>query len=98
MVDVVPDGGTGISTLVVRAYRADDAQAVAKALIAAAEKFVNKLNLRSNEDAVKFSESMVKETQLRLSDVEARLAAYRNSQLVWTRKRNPPSRWRSSAR
>lgn len=82
MVDVVPDGGTGISTLVVRAYRADDAQAVAKALIAAGEKFVNKLNLRSNEDAVKFSESMVKETQLRLSDVEARLAAYRNSQLV----------------
>lgn len=82
MVDVVTDGTTGISTVVVRAYRPDDAQAIAKALISAAEKFVNKLNVRSNEDTIRFSESMVKETQARLADVETRLAAYRNTQLV----------------
>ncbi len=82
MVDVGTEGATGISTVAVRAYRPDDAQKVAKALIAAAEQFVNKLNIRSNQDAVKFSELMVKEAQGRLSDVETRLAAYRNTQLV----------------
>ncbi|OYX86353.1 MAG: hypothetical protein B7Y75_03285 [Azorhizobium sp. 35-67-5] len=82
MVDVVTDGGSGISTLTVRAYRPDDASQLAQALLGITEKFVNRLNVRSNEDAVKFSESMVKEAQARLADVETRLADYRNTQLV----------------
>lgn len=82
MVDVVTDGGSGISTLTVRAYRPEDASQLAQALLGITEKFVNRLNVRSNEDAVKFSESMVKEAQARLADVETRLADYRNTQLV----------------
>ncbi|GGF80203.1 capsule polysaccharide export protein [Azorhizobium oxalatiphilum] len=82
LVSVETDGATGISTLVARAYRPEDAEVLAAALIQTAEQFVNKLNLRSNEDAVKFSEAMVKDAQVRLSDVETRLATYRNTQLV----------------
>ncbi len=82
MVDVVTDGSSGISTLTVRAYRPQDASQLALALLGVTEKFVNRLNVRSNEDAVKFSESMVKEAQARLADVETRLADYRNTQLV----------------
>lgn len=82
MVDVSTDGGSGISTLVVRTYRPEDAAQLANALISVTEKFVNRLNVRSNEDAVKFSETVVKEAQARLVDVETRLADYRNTQLV----------------
>ncbi|WP_051357397.1 hypothetical protein [Azorhizobium doebereinerae] len=82
MVDVTTDGSSGISTLVVRAYRPEDATALANALLKTAETFVNRLNVRSNADAVKFSETMVKEAQARLLDVETRLADYRNTQLV----------------
>ncbi len=82
IVDVVTDGGTGISRLTVRTHRADDASTLALSLLNITEKFVNRLNIRSNEDAVKFSESMLKEAQARLVDVENRLADYRNTQLV----------------
>lgn len=82
IVDVVTDGGTGISTLTVRTYRPEDASTLALALLGVTEKFVNRLNVRSNEDAVKFSETMLKEAQARLADVESRLAEYRNTQLV----------------
>ncbi len=40
-----------------RAYRPEDASQLARALLNITEKFVNRLNIRSNEDAVKFSEA-----------------------------------------
>lgn len=82
IVDVDVDGSTGISTIEVRAFRPADAQAIAAALIARGEDFVNGLNLRSNQDAISFAERLTQEAQARMVDVERRITAYRNKEML----------------
>lgn len=69
---------TGISTLRVEAFRPDDAQKVANALLDEGEMMVNQLNRRATENAVSDATAR-REAALRLAgEAQAELAAFRN--------------------
>ncbi len=61
-VSVEIDGTSGVSTLEVKAYRPEDAQRVAKALLAFSEELVNKLNDRARHDALAVFQQEVSNT------------------------------------
>jgi len=71
---------SGISTLEVKAYRAQDAQAIAKALVEDSEQLVNQLNERARSDAVSGAQHEVDVARDRISADQAQLTAYRISQ------------------
>lgn len=72
------DATTGISTLRVEAFRPDDAQALAEALLQGGEGLVNRLNDRAAAAAVAEAGQAVEEARARLTDAQARLTAFRN--------------------
>jgi capsular polysaccharide transport system permease protein len=74
------DSTTGLSTLEVKAYRPDDAQHIALALLGYSEQLVNKLNARMNNDTLSLARSEVARAEARLVDVQDRLTAYRSQQ------------------
>jgi capsular polysaccharide transport system permease protein len=76
-VSVDMDGSTGVSVLRVKAYRPEDAQIIAKALLASSEQLVNALNERSRQDALRSFQNEVKETQQRIAQIQTQLTAYR---------------------
>ncbi len=71
---------TGISTLKVRAFRPQDAQHIADALLAKSEIWVSKLNDRSLADTLAQSQRQVDDAEARLAKSQAALANYRTSQ------------------
>ncbi|WP_137129510.1 hypothetical protein [Rhizobium sp. FY34] len=81
-VDVKLDSVTGIVTLVARAFRPDDANRMANALLSISEEFVNGLNSRANLDAQAFAKDLLDQSQLELASVEAKLSAYRNTNMI----------------
>jgi BexC/CtrB/KpsE family polysaccharide export inner-membrane protein len=72
------DSTTGISTLRVEAFRPQDAQGMAEALLQGGERLVNRLNERAAADAVAQAERAQLEAQARLAAVQARLTSFRN--------------------
>ncbi|MBB5745339.1 chain-length determining protein [Brevundimonas variabilis] len=72
------DSTTGLSTLRVEAFSARDAQAMAEALLSSGESLVNRLNERSNTDAVANARLSQEEARTRLSEAQLQLAAFRN--------------------
>lgn len=82
LVDIDVDTTTGISTLQTRAFRPEDALALSKHILEYSDEFINRLNVRAHNDAISYAELLVKESNLRLSDVEQRLAAYRNREMI----------------
>ena len=76
-VSVSYDDEAGVSTLKVRAYRPEDAQKIAKALLAASERLINQLNERARQDAVSSFQHEVDQTQQRIAAIQAQLTAYR---------------------
>ena len=75
-------GDNGISALEVRAFRPDDAQAIALALLSHAEQLINKLNQRARADAVKFGEEVVRQAEERVADVHQRMTDFRNREMI----------------
>lgn len=69
---------TGISTLRVESFKAEDSQRLTQALLDGGESLVNRLNERSAARAVDDAERAVVEAEQRLSGVQARLNAFRN--------------------
>ncbi|WP_295172221.1 chain-length determining protein [uncultured Brevundimonas sp.] len=76
------DSQTGISTLRVEAFRPDDAQRIADALLQGGERLVNRLNERSSSDAVTEAEQTVREAQARVDRALDQLTAFRNREGV----------------
>lgn len=76
------DSQTGISTLRVQAFSADDAQRIADALLQGGEALVNRLSERSSADAVTQAEGNVREAQARLDRSLEALTAFRNREGV----------------
>ncbi len=74
------DTTTGLSTLQVKAYRPEDAQRIALALLGYSEQLVNKLNERMNNDTLSLARNEVARAEGRLEDVQDRLTAYRVQQ------------------
>jgi capsular polysaccharide transport system permease protein len=76
-VTVEIDSTTGVSTLRVKAYRPEDAQRIAQALLAFSEQLVNTLNERARHDALDVFQREVDGTQQRIAEIQAQLTAYR---------------------
>jgi capsular polysaccharide transport system permease protein len=76
-VSVNVDSESGIATLQVKAYRPEDAQRVAAALLHDSEQLVNDLNERARRDALKTFQQEVDESEVHLSRIQNDLTAYR---------------------
>jgi capsular polysaccharide transport system permease protein len=76
------DQTTGISTLKVQAFRPEDAQRIANALLRASEKIVNKLNERSQRDAIGSATREVEESKRRALAGLERVTDFRNRESV----------------
>lgn len=72
------DSETTITTLTVRAFRPQDAQAMNRRLLMGAEALVNQLNERGSEDLVRYAEREVAEARAEASRAALTLATYRN--------------------
>jgi capsular polysaccharide transport system permease protein len=79
IVTVVHDATTGINTLKVRAFTAEDAQRVAEALLRMSEHLVNRMNERSLRDAVTLAAREVKTAEDRSATAQRALTQYRVS-------------------
>jgi len=77
-VAVVYDTTTGISTLTVKAFRAEDAQLIANTLLSLSEQLVNRLNARAHDSAVRSAETDVKASEDEVRVVQQGLLEYRN--------------------
>jgi capsular polysaccharide transport system permease protein len=77
-VNVTYDSSTGVSTLRVKAYRPEDAQAIARALLIYSEALVNTLNERAEEDALETARHEVARAEQQLADIQGQLTAYRS--------------------
>lgn len=88
MVSVVHTDKTGISTLTVRAFSAENAKKIADSLLQLGEALVNRLNERLLRDAVGRAEVEVTEAQNRVIAAQAALTAFRNKELLIDPARN----------
>jgi len=79
-VEVDIDGETGVSVLKVKAYRPEDAQRIAQALVGYSEQLVNELNDRTRQEALRSFQNEVERTQQRIAGIQAQLTAYRIKQ------------------
>jgi capsular polysaccharide transport system permease protein len=79
-VSVDVDSTTGVSTLEVKAYRPQDAQNIARALVRLSEEKVNELNARARDDAVGSFDAQVKTIEQRIAKLEDQITAYRLKQ------------------
>jgi capsular polysaccharide transport system permease protein len=77
MVTAEVDGGTGIGTIRVTAFTAEDAQRIASALLASAENFINRLNERARADTLMFADKNLAEARDRVVETEKQLSSYR---------------------
>ncbi len=82
MVEVIHVATTGITTLRVQAFRAEDALVVNRTLLSLGEELVNRMNERIRNDAVRFAESEVSRSQQRLVDNQIRITEFRNRELM----------------
>lgn len=79
-VSVSIDSQSGIATLDVKAYRAEDAQRIARNLLGYGEDLVNTMNARAREDSLKTFEQQVALARSNIENVQDRLTAYRTQQ------------------
>ena len=74
------DSTTGISTLRIEAFRATDAQRLGVALLDGGEALVNRLNVRSVNDAVADARLARDQAQVALTEAQRQITAFRNSE------------------
>jgi len=79
-VSVETDTSTGVTSLRVKAFRPEDAQRIASALLNYSEQLVNELNDRSRRDAIETAQREVDRTQERIGRIQSDLTAYRVQQ------------------
>jgi capsular polysaccharide transport system permease protein len=77
-VDVSLDPGTGIVTVEARAFRPEEAQAIAAAILEASAELVNHLADIAREDAVRYARIELEEAEARLREIRTRLRQFRN--------------------
>ncbi|MEJ0052113.1 MAG: hypothetical protein WDN02_13045 [Methylovirgula sp.] len=71
--------GTAITTVRADAYRPQDARTLLSAILRHAEQFINRLNVRAQQDAVRYANLFVDEERQKVANVEARLTQFRNA-------------------
>ncbi len=83
MVNDAMDSSTSISTLTVKAYTPQDAQAINAFLLARSQGIVNDLNANARANAIDYAQQDVQSATNMLQDVTQQLAQYRNGQRVF---------------
>ncbi|MFB9948280.1 capsule biosynthesis protein [Rhizobium puerariae] len=81
-VKVQTDSGSGVSTLEVRAFRAEDARDLAQALLQHAEELINRLNDRARQDAIGYAQVEMKDSEGQLALLQGRLTEFRNREAL----------------
>ncbi len=76
------DSTTGITTLTVKAFRANDAKAIADALLAESEELINRLNQRAHDNAVRDAETSVQLAEDRIAKAQQNTLEYRNRETL----------------
>jgi capsular polysaccharide transport system permease protein len=79
-VSVETDHTSGVTALRVKAYRPEDAQTIARALLNYSEQLVNELNERARQDALGTAAHEVDRAQEQVSGIQRQLTAYRVEQ------------------
>jgi capsular polysaccharide transport system permease protein len=79
-VTVEVDSSSGVSALVVKAYRPEDAQRIARGLLTFSEELVNTLNERARHDALAVFQRTVDATEQRIATIQSQLTVYRVEQ------------------
>jgi capsular polysaccharide transport system permease protein len=82
-VSVEVDASTGVSTLEVKAYRPEDAQRIARALLIFSEDLVNTLNERARHDALAVFQREVSTTEENIAKIQGQLTTYRIQQKMF---------------
>lgn len=72
------DTTTGVSTLQVRTFSAQDSQRIAKALVKAAEDLVNQMNDRQRKNTIAASEKELQYSVNKLSNISKEIDSYRD--------------------
>jgi len=88
MVSVIHTDKTGITTLNVRAFSAENAKAIASTLLELGEGLVNRLNERLFRDGVGRAEAEVMKAEKRVIAAQAELTDFRNKELLIDPARN----------
>ena len=81
-VDMQQDSASSISTLTVRAYRAQDAQSINQKLLELSEGLVNRLNERGRQDLIRSAASEVADAESKSKAAAQALSAYRSAKGV----------------
>jgi capsular polysaccharide transport system permease protein len=76
-VSVRQDSSTGITTLVVQAFRPEDSVKIAQVLLAGSEALINRLNERSRHDTIRAAEREVEIAKARAFERREELTAFR---------------------
>jgi capsular polysaccharide transport system permease protein len=79
-VSVETTGSSGVTTLSVKAYRPEDSQMLATALLSYSEQLINELNERARRDALETARREVDRAEQRISQIQTELTAYRVKQ------------------
>jgi capsular polysaccharide transport system permease protein len=79
-VSVETNASTGVTTLAVKAYRPDDSQMLATALLTYSEQLINELNERARRDALDTARREVERAEQRIAEIQTELTAYRVKQ------------------
>jgi BexC/CtrB/KpsE family polysaccharide export inner-membrane protein len=77
-VSVNYNSSTGISTLEVKAFRPQDAQEIAGALLSGGEALINRLNDRANQDAIAETKQEISNSEDLFARAEQNLTEFRN--------------------
>ncbi|MGH8460796.1 MAG: capsule biosynthesis protein [Stenotrophobium sp.] len=81
-VSVIYDTTTGISTLTVKAFRAQDAQKIAALLLDASEGMINRMNDRARKNTIKDADDQVQIAEKHVTDAEHNMLAYRSHETL----------------
>lgn len=81
-VSVVHGATTGLTTLKVETFRADDSLKINQTLLGLGEGLVNRMNERIRADAIRFAEAEVKRGEERLVETQVAITEFRNRELM----------------
>src|SRR5271169_4335797 len=79
-VSVETDNTSGVTALRVKAYRPEEAQTIARALVGYSEQLVNELNERARRDALDTARREVDRAEQQISQIQNELTTYRVQQ------------------
>ncbi|MCA8318263.1 hypothetical protein LGN43_28740 [Burkholderia multivorans] len=83
VVDPRLDTSSGITTLKVRAFTAEDARAINERLLDQSERLVNEMNARAADDSIRFAQREADRAAEKVKDATIALANYRNAHVLF---------------